>query len=142
MIVLKNCCSCQAAPFYQTQFSKTVAGLVYSQDPNTNNSMILGASPTQSTQFYLTLVNSTQPTSNSTSYDASSSPSVLLINGSSVSDVVQLRIPMLNSLTMSNQDFCATFNVTPPSLMELVPCGLAVDGTSQRQFFTNDDYCH
>jgi hypothetical protein len=103
-------------PLFNSTLARTIAGLVFTTDPNpaanATSSFILGTSETQSTQFYLTNAANPDP----------ATPSDL--------NVVNIRVPILDAQKLSSQDFCASFDLTPPSPLELLPCG-DNDGFSQ-----------
>lgn len=99
--------------FFSSTLSRSIAGLIYSANPDTSpnaTAFVLGTSPVQSTEFYL------MP-SNSSDADPST-------------DVVNIPIPILNSQTLTTTDFCATFDLAPPSPLSLLPCGV-LTGFSQ-----------
>ncbi|KAI5475622.1 hypothetical protein MNV49_001132 [Pseudohyphozyma bogoriensis] len=95
-----------ATQFFNSTLSRSIAGLVYSTNPDAANdttpSFLLGTSTAQSTQFYLT------------SATSSAAPRL---------NVVNIRVPILDSLALTTSDYCATFDLAPPSPMSLRPCG-------------------
>ncbi|KAL8279699.1 hypothetical protein RQP46_008012 [Phenoliferia psychrophenolica] len=95
--------------FFNSTLSRSIAGLIYSANPDPSpnaTAFTLGTSTIQSTQFYLTAV----PTSDSDS-------------STSEYNIVNIRVPILNSQQLLTTDYCATFDLTPPSPLSLVPCG-------------------
>lgn len=123
-----------ASTLSHSNLAKSVAGLVFSKDPDSNSSdFVLGTSDSQSTQFYLApytdpLIAGSAPLSN---FAVNTSAS-----GQDVSDpeatiaTYQLRIPILDSSSQQVNDYCATFDVKPPSPLSMQPCG-QIDGSSQ-----------
>ncbi|KAK4699732.1 hypothetical protein P7C70_g6526, partial [Phenoliferia sp. Uapishka_3] len=109
-----------ATTFLNSTLSRSIAGLVYSVNPDANgtNPFTLGTSTVQSTEFYLTPI----------PLQAGDSPF------SSDFSVVNIRVPILNSQELSTTDYCATFDLTPPSPLSLLPCGKVV-GFSQSSFY-------
>lgn len=127
-----------ASTLFHSNLVKSVAGLVFSKDSNASSSdFILGTSESQSTQFYLVPstaasatdavgqqldalpVNATAAPVNDMEGDVASKP-----------QMYELRIPVLDSKTLEKNDYCATFDVKPPSPLSMQPCG-QVDGFSQ-----------
>ncbi|KAH8916410.1 hypothetical protein BT69DRAFT_782088 [Atractiella rhizophila] len=105
-----------------------VAGLVTTNDPNDTSKILLGTSPTHSTQFYLFLnTNSSSSAQNSTQNGTLAQPATFAAN----EQVVELRLPILNSTDMSSSLTCATFSANPPSKLQLAPCGAQPEGYSQ-----------
>jgi hypothetical protein len=103
-----------------SSLAKSIAGLVFSADGSSNaTSFDLGTSPSHSTQFFLVPA----PDANSSSDAANANL-----------NVVRLQIPVLNSQTLDSNDYCATFDLTPPSPLTLQKCGPST-GFSQSEHF-------
>ncbi|KAM0751410.1 hypothetical protein T439DRAFT_380380 [Meredithblackwellia eburnea MCA 4105] len=97
-----------ASHFFNSTLSRSIAGLVYSANPDTSpnaTAFVLGTSNTQSTQFYLT-------------------PVLGALAQSSGYQIVNIRVSILNSQLLSTTDFCASFDLAPPSPLSLLPCGV------------------
>ncbi|GAA5885880.1 hypothetical protein JCM16303_000094 [Sporobolomyces ruberrimus] len=104
-----------ATPLFNSSLARTVAGLVFTANPDPSpnaTTFVLGTSDAESTQFYLTTASNPDP----------STPVEL--------NVVNIRVPILDSQTLKVVDYCATFDLTPPSPLSLLPCGKK-DGFSQ-----------
>ncbi|GAA5902987.1 uncharacterized protein JCM6883_002655 [Sporobolomyces salmoneus] len=104
-----------ATPLFNSSLARTVAGLVFTANPDPSpnaTTFVLGTSDAESTQFYLTTASNPDP----------STPLEL--------NVVNIRVPILDSQTLKVVDYCATFDLTPPSPLSLLPCGKK-DGFSQ-----------
>jgi len=104
-----------ATPLFNSTLARTVAGLVFTANPDPSpnaTTFVLGTSDAESTQFYLTTASNPDP----------STPTEL--------NVVNIRVPILDSQTLKVVDYCATFDLTPPSPLSLLPCGNK-DGFSQ-----------
>ncbi|KAM0747532.1 hypothetical protein T439DRAFT_349915 [Meredithblackwellia eburnea MCA 4105] len=109
-----------ASHFFNSTLSRSIAGLVYSANPDTApnaTAFVLGTSNTQSTQFYLT-------------------PVLGAVAQSAGYQVVNVRVPILNSQLLSTTDFCASFDLAPPSPLSLLPCGI-LTGFSQNFAFNS-----
>lgn len=132
-----------ASTLFHSNVAKSVAGLVFSKDPSANSSdFVLGTSDSQSTQFYLAPI--AVPVSaaaaplaelavstNGTGVDGSGTDGSLAVVDPEVSAATyQLRIPVLDSSSQSANDYCATFDINPPSPLSMQPCG-DIDGYSQ-----------
>lgn len=108
-----------ASPLFNSTLARSIAGLVFSANPDTSanaSAFILGTSSSQSTQFYLS---------------ASPSTPLAAVTGALTGpNVVNIRIPILNSQALTTTDFCATFDLSPPSPLSLLPCG-SIPGYSQ-----------
>ncbi|GAA6011576.1 hypothetical protein JCM10207_002665 [Rhodosporidiobolus poonsookiae] len=100
-----------ATQLFNSTLARTIAGLVFTTNPDStgNSSFILGTSDSQSTQFYLTTAENPDPLT----------PAEL--------NVVNIRVPILDSQKLVTTDYCASFDLTPPSPLELLPCGDNVD---------------
>ncbi|GAA6039942.1 hypothetical protein JCM8097_002631 [Rhodosporidiobolus ruineniae] len=97
-----------ATPLFNSTLARTIAGLVFLSNPDSTNatsSFVLGTSSSQSTQFYLTNAANPDP----------ATPADL--------NVVNIRVPILDSQKLVSTDYCASFDLTPPSPLELMPCG-------------------
>ncbi|GAA5905502.1 hypothetical protein JCM6882_004770 [Rhodosporidiobolus microsporus] len=105
-----------SSPLFNSTLARTIAGLVFTTNPdpspNATSSFVLGTSESQSTQFYLTNAENPDP----------ATPKEL--------NVVNIRVPILDSQKFVSTDYCASFDLTPPSPLELLPCGDA-EGYSQ-----------
>ncbi|KAK9894023.1 hypothetical protein P389DRAFT_102435 [Cystobasidium minutum MCA 4210] len=107
-----------------TSLAKSVAGLVFSKGPDPNASgFLLGTSDTQSTQFYLV------PNQDS-SIETTQSANATMGSPEDAAQMYQLRIPVLDSKTFESNDYCATFDILPPSPMTMAPCKY-MEGFSQ-----------
>ncbi|KAL7006073.1 hypothetical protein EMMF5_004411 [Cystobasidiomycetes sp. EMM_F5] len=123
-----------ASTLFHSNLAKTVAGLVFSKDPEGNSSdFMLGTSDSHSTQFYLAQINGTARTASLDDMvpinTLPANTTVSKMNATGV-PMYQLRVPVLNSQTLQPDDYCATFDVKPPSPLSMQPCG-QVDGHSQ-----------
>ncbi|GAA5858676.1 hypothetical protein JCM8547_001416 [Rhodosporidiobolus lusitaniae] len=111
-----------ATPLFNSTLARTIAGLVFTTNPdpspNAASSFVLGTSETQSTQFYLTNAANPDPLT----------PKEL--------NVVNIRVPILDSKKLVSTDYCASFDLTPPSPLELMPCG-ETQGYSQNFAYTS-----
>jgi hypothetical protein len=102
-----------ASPIAHSNIAKSVAGLIFSKDADTNSSdFVLSTSQTQSTQFYL--VPHDDPDADP---DTAASSYIL-------------RMPILDSSSQQANDYCATFDLKPPSPLSMQPCG-DIEGYSQ-----------
>ncbi|EGF98773.1 uncharacterized protein MELLADRAFT_95414 [Melampsora larici-populina 98AG31] len=94
-----------ATPLFKSALAKAISGLTYSM--GNGSTFDLGTSNTQSTQFFMSPMNTT--------------------NGQMV---YRLRIPILDSSAFETVDHCATFAISPPGPLSLKKCG-PVPGCSQ-----------
>lgn len=100
-----------------TTLAKSVAGLVFSKGPDPNASgFLLGTSESQSTQFYLV------PTDDQSTLETSHSANASMASPEDTAKTYQLRIPVLDSKKFESNDYCATFDILPPSPMTMAPC--------------------
>ena len=124
-----------ASTLSHSTLAKSVAGLVFSKDPDTNSSdFVLGTSDSQSTQFYLAPYTdpsvASGPPVSSFAVDPTAGQNGTDIDPEAAAATYQLRIPILDSSSQQANDYCATFDIKPPSPLSMQPCG-QLDGYSQ-----------
>ena len=122
-----------ASTLFHSNLAKSMAGLIFSKDPNSNSfDFILGTSDSQSTQFYLAPYQ--DPSLNSSlpfgAVEDDVTNATTIVDPEASAPAYQLRIPVLDSQSLTTNDYCATFDIQPPSPLSMQPCG-QVDGFSQ-----------
>ena len=119
-----------ASTLFHSNLAKSMAGLVFSKDPEANSSdFTLGTSDSQSTQFYLAPYQDPAAAPYGVTENDVTNATFTTDPESSV-PAYQLRIPVLDSQSLTTNDYCATFDVKPPSPLSMQPCG-EIDGFSQ-----------